>query len=64
MSLSFKKVNVPWPVKVTKTKTVDVTVPIANNDKNIGKHTEIRLANISTGKKRAASSMAVCIGDV
>ena len=56
--------TVPWPASVeSDTKTVEVILQKATNDKKIEKHKEIRLFVASTGvtKKRKA---AVAVGEL
>ena len=63
MTLSASKVKVEWPVDMEKSKTVDVQVPMATNDKKIKNNTEVRMLNITINKKRK-THMAVCVADI
>ena len=64
IAMVVKTISVPWPVDVGKGKSVEVTVPVAINNKQIKRHTEIRLLEKSNTNKRKAATMSVNVSNL
>ena len=62
MKLIIATLQIDWPSNIGIGKSVEVKLPIAQNDKVIKQRTG--LLSIPTGGKKRKADMSVCLGDI